>query len=210
MRAFLTFVWFLCCGYSTIPCFWFAAHPFAHYWRKQRRSPYYALLPIWAVIIAATLAITWHWRHARLYTTPWAWLTGLPLLLVGLRVYRLAHQNFSDAQIIGRPELEAGAREQRLVTSGIRTRIRHPIYLGHLLEMLGWAVGSGLTAVWILIAWAIATGAVMIRMEERELESRFGEQYHAYKRAVPAIVPLPLRFYSQRLGPKTDDRQPTT
>ena len=36
---------------------------------------------------------------------------------------------------------------------------------------------------------AIVTGAVMIRAEERELLTRFGEEYRAYQRRVPAIVP---------------------
>lgn len=189
MRVFLTFVWFLCCGYSTIPLFWFAAHPFAGFWRKQHRSPYYALLPIWAALIVITCVATWRWHADRVYTTAWAWLPGVAVLLLGIRVYQLAHQDFSDAQIMGRPELEARNQEQRLVTSGIRTRVRHPIYLGHLLEIIGWAVGSGLVVLWLLIAWGLATGAIMIRMEEHELESRFGEQYREYKRKVPAILP---------------------
>jgi protein-S-isoprenylcysteine O-methyltransferase Ste14 len=187
LRIFLIFVWFLCCGYSTIPLFWFAAHPFAGFWRRQRRSPYYALLPIWAAMIAATCVITWRWRYARLYDTAWAWIPGVIVLLLGIRVYRLAHQGFSDAQIMGRPELEGNQAEQCLVASGIRSRMRHPIYLGHLLEMIGWALGSGLTVVWVLIGWAVLTGALMIRIEERELDSRFGKQYRKYKSNVPAL-----------------------
>jgi len=40
-----------------------------------------------------------------------------------------------------------------------------------------------------LTAFAIATGALMIRMEEAELEQRFGEDYREYKRRVPAFFP---------------------
>jgi protein-S-isoprenylcysteine O-methyltransferase Ste14 len=55
--------------------------------------------------------------------------------------------------------------------------------------MIGWAIGSGLVVVWWLIAFAVITGAIMIRMEERELEARFGEQYRRYKSSVPVILP---------------------
>jgi len=40
-----------------------------------------------------------------------------------------------------------------------------------------------------LTAFAVATGAVMIRMEDEELERRFGEEYLAYRKTVPTILP---------------------
>jgi protein-S-isoprenylcysteine O-methyltransferase Ste14 len=42
---------------------------------------------------------------------------------------------------------------------------------------------------WLLTAFAIAAGAVMIRMEDAELEKRFGEEYTAYRNHVPAVLP---------------------
>ncbi len=82
-----------------------------------------------------------------------------------------------------------GHREQRLVTSGIRAHIRHPVYLGHLCEMLTWSVGTGLAVCYGLTAFALVTGAIMIRLEDRELEQRFGEAYREYRRKVPAVLP---------------------
>jgi len=35
----------------------------------------------------------------------------------------------------------------------------------------------------------LVTGAVMIRMEDRELEERFGAAYTAYRQSVPAVLP---------------------
>ncbi len=80
-------------------------------------------------------------------------------------------------------------REQYLVTSGIRSHVRHPVYLGHLCEMLGWSIGTGLLACWLLTAFAIATGAMMIRMEDAELEERFGEAFTRYRLQVGAVLP---------------------
>jgi protein-S-isoprenylcysteine O-methyltransferase Ste14 len=42
---------------------------------------------------------------------------------------------------------------------------------------------------WVLTAFAIVTGAIMIRTEEKELVERFGEAYRDYQQEVPAIVP---------------------
>ena len=48
---------------------------------------------------------------------------------------------------------------------------------------------AGLVIVVALTAFAVITGAVMIRLEDRELEERFGEPYREYRRTVPAVVP---------------------
>jgi protein-S-isoprenylcysteine O-methyltransferase Ste14 len=40
-----------------------------------------------------------------------------------------------------------------------------------------------------LAGFAIVTGVVMIRIEDSELEQRFGERYRTYRRTVPAVIP---------------------
>jgi len=104
-------------------------------------------------------------------------------------LYAKSGKSFSTKQLGGLPEVRGGNREQRLVTDGIRSRVRHPVYLAHLCEMLAWSVGTGLAVCWGLTALAVITGAGMIRMEDAELEKRFGDPYRAYRRSVPAVLP---------------------
>jgi len=73
--------------------------------------------------------------------------------------------------------------------------VRHPVYLAHLCEMLAWSAGTGLAVCWALTGFAMVTGAVMIRMEDRELEQRFGDSYRAYRSSVPGVLP---RVFGQR------------
>jgi len=82
-----------------------------------------------------------------------------------------------------------GHQQQLLVTTGIRSRVRHPVYLAHLCEMLAWSVGTGLVVCFGLTALAVLTGSVMIRMEDVELEKRFGAAYERYRENVPALLP---------------------
>ena len=90
---------------------------------------------------------------------------------------------------LGLGRARTGQHRQQLVTTGIRSRVRHPIYLGHLCEILGWCIGTGLIPLYVLALFAVSTGAVMIRMEDRELEARFGDAYREYRARVPAVVP---------------------
>jgi protein-S-isoprenylcysteine O-methyltransferase Ste14 len=183
--------WLACVVYSSIPWFWFAVHPRVDYWRSRRRSPYRVLLPYWMALWILGGALTWRWRGMVFYSTRWAWLPAGALLLAGFSIYFRASKNFSSAQLGGLPEVQPGHRDQHLVTDGIRAHVRHPVYLAHLCEMIGWSVGTGIVVGYLLTASAIVTGAIMIRMEERELENRFGDQYRAYRRSVPAILPRP-------------------
>jgi protein-S-isoprenylcysteine O-methyltransferase Ste14 len=164
-------------------------HPLAERWRSRRRSPYRVLLPVWMAMWAGMAVITCPWRRVAVYQTPWAWIPALLLLGCGLYLYSRSGKNFSARQLGGLPEVHGGNREQRLVMEGIRAHVRHPVYLAHLCEMLAWSVGTGLAVCWGLTAFAIITGAVMIRMEDAELEKRFGDGYRAYRTRVPAIIP---------------------
>jgi protein-S-isoprenylcysteine O-methyltransferase Ste14 len=147
------------------------------------------LLPVWMIMWVAVTLITLPWRQVELYQVPWAWLPALLLFTCGLYLYSRSGKNFSAQQLGGLPEVDGANREQRLVTEGIRARVRHPVYLAHLCEMLGWSLGTGLAVCWGLTAFAVATGAVMIWMEDAELEERFPSDFRSYKREVPAVLP---------------------
>lgn len=140
---------------------------------------------MWGVVALATQ----RWADALLYRADWTWGFAALLFTGGLYLYAQSGKNFSAKQLGGLPEVHGSNRQQHLVTDGIRSRVRHPVYLAHLCEMLAWSVGTGLAVCWALTAFAVATGAVMIRMEDAELENRFGDSYRAYRRSVPAVVP---------------------
>lgn len=181
--------WLFAIVLSTIPVYWFLVHPRAEYWRRRRGARFRILVPLWLAGWIAMGAITWPWRHVVLYDTPISWLAAAPFFATGLYLYHRSRASFSFAQLIGRPEVQGEGFEQRLVTSGIRARVRHPVYLGHLCELIAWSLGAGLAVIYILTAFAVITGTIMIRMEDDELERRFGEPYRQYRESTPAVIP---------------------
>lgn len=189
MQFLRTLGWLACVVYSTIPLFWLMVHPRAQRWRERAGSPFRVLIPAWILMWAGVGVLTGPWRSVTLYSTPWAWIPAALLFAIGMYLYSRAGAHFSWAQLAGLPEVRIGHHDDRLVTTGIRSHVRHPVYLAHLCEMLAWSVGTGLVVCWLLTAFAIATGAMMIRMEDKELEKRFGEKFRRYQNSVPTVIP---------------------
>ena len=79
--------------------------------------------------------------------------------------------------------------DHQLVTDGIYCVIRHPSYLGLIVNMLGWALafrsGTGL----LLVALALVVVIGRITAEEKLLSRQFGAEYEAYRRCTARLVP---------------------
>ena len=80
--------------------------------------------------------------------------------------------------------------EHEMIADGPYAIVRHPIYTGLLVAFIGSAMAGG---EWrgvfaVLIAWWALWRK--LRLEERWMAERFGQQYEAYCRAVPALVPF--------------------
>jgi protein-S-isoprenylcysteine O-methyltransferase Ste14 len=76
-----------------------------------------------------------------------------------------------------------------LVTTGIYSIIRHPSYLGLVVNMLGWALAfrSGIGV--LLTALVIPPLVARIRAEETLLRLQFGDEYAAYCRRTSRLIP---------------------
>jgi protein-S-isoprenylcysteine O-methyltransferase Ste14 len=119
---------------------------------------------------------------------PWSealFVVGAVMLAAGLgfTVWARVHlgQHWS-----GHVTLKAG---HRLIRSGPYAIVRHPIYTGLLLAIVGTAVAvdevRGVAAVILVLEAHIRK----LRLEERWLTEEFGSEYERYKREVKALIP---------------------
>ena len=180
--------WLLGIVYATIPIYWFAVHPFADKWRARRGKVLPLLGLIWLVEWIIVGSLTFPYRHQRLWTA-WTWIGWALLIALGISVYHRIGKGFGRAKLLGQAELRPEEHPQELVRTGMHGRVRHPIYLAHWAMLTAWTVGAGTVALVALWIFAVVTGFLMVRMEERELVGRFGEQYREYQKAVPAVIP---------------------
>lgn len=77
----------------------------------------------------------------------------------------------------------------RLVTSGIYALIRHPSYLGLLVNALGWALVFRSSVGVVLVGLTLVPLVARILSEERLLRGHFGAEYDAYASRTWRLVP---------------------
>lgn len=76
-----------------------------------------------------------------------------------------------------------------LVTRGIYGTIRHPSYLGLLVNSLGWALAFRSGVGLVLAALTLVPLIARIRAEEKLLNEHFGAEYAAYRARTSRLIP---------------------
>jgi protein-S-isoprenylcysteine O-methyltransferase Ste14 len=98
----------------------------------------------------------------------------------------------SSRALAGQLRIDAAlGADHKLVRAGPYALVRNPIYTSMLLVLCAIAVmvSSWQPFVAALLLFVIGT-KIRVRTEERLLASRFGEDFCAYKRSVPAYLPF--------------------
>lgn len=115
------------------------------------------------------------------FRTPWV-QTWSPWHVVGLAIFVPAFALFVVARLqLGRA-FSVRAKASTLVTTGIYSRIRNPIYVFGTLMSAG--IFIFLHRPWWLLIWVvlIPIQVLRVRKEEQVLEAKFGDAYREYKR----------------------------
>jgi protein-S-isoprenylcysteine O-methyltransferase Ste14 len=142
------------------------------------RTPVVTFLLIPLFVVACELIL----RGGVLAFDPW----GVPLLVLGYAQYRLVG-NFRTAHGGGGPGIDNPPT--RIVTEGPYRLTRNPMYLAHLIFMLGLALTlRSVVALAILVLRAIWFHRRVVADEAR-LTARFGAEYTDYTRRVKRWVP---------------------
>src|SRR5579863_10652133 len=169
-----------------IPIYWLILHPFNSFWRSRVRAAFW---------IAGLAAWTcggvgfWFFRHMLLAATRPSWFAiaaGFALIAVEGYLFVRVERELGSRRLVGHAEL-TGTGE--LFSGGLYARVRHPRYAGMFSAVLGAALLAGTRLLWIVLAVWLPFALLVIRLEEKELESRFGPSYEAYRKRVPPFLP---------------------
>lgn len=170
--------------------FWLVVHPLARFWRRVGYWWGYAA-GFALSIVCATVGFRLRAFVAETDLGASAVSSVLGVLLLGVAVaMRGAWQRqLTAGTMFGLPELAPARYPGRLLTEGIYARVRHPRYLQIVVAIAGWALLSNHLAAYLVVLIVMVEMAAIIPLEERELADRFGAEYEAYRRRVPALVP---------------------
>lgn len=115
----------------------------------------------------------------------WTFWSGAAITACGLlfSVWARRHLGRNWSQAVTLKE------DHKLITSGPYALVRHPIYTGLVLGILGSAVALGEWRGLVALALVFVALWRKLRLEEKWMREHFGESYEAYSRKVAALVP---------------------
>jgi protein-S-isoprenylcysteine O-methyltransferase Ste14 len=114
----------------------------------------------------------------------WSWLGLAPLALGAALLLWVALTSFAEFGKLP-ANVEANWKPKLFLARGPYAHTRNPMYVGELALWLGWAVWFGSPLVAVAAALLFAAMQRLIRREERDLETQFGDAYRSYTAAVP-------------------------
>lgn len=149
-------------------------------------SAFFVLAPGFVAGLVPWWLTGWRVREPLPYWLPLR-IGGSILLAAGVVVLLQAFARFV-VEGLGTPAPVAPT--ERLVVGGLYRYVRNPMYLAVAATIVGQALVLGqLILLPYATAFAIAVVAFVHWYEEPTLRRRFGEEYEAYRRAVPAWWP---------------------
>ena len=119
-----------------------------------------------------------------------AWLEVCGAAMLAMSSFFL-FRSFTDNTFLSPLVRIQSERKQRVVTTGVYSFVRHPMYLGILLFHVG--ASLALESTLLLAAtllYVVPLTAIRIVAEDKVLAAAFGDSFASYRRTVPTLLPL--------------------
>ena len=86
-------------------------------------------------------------------------------------------------------------KNRQLASTGAYSLVRHPLYLGNLLILGGFAVACGnWIVVVVVVFFFLFYYPTAIRYEDHKLEEIFGDEWRSWSKNIPAMFPTRLKW----------------
>jgi len=107
---------------------------------------------------------------------------GTPIVLLSF------YFESKSCSVLGKPQSHP-QEIRKLITSGIYSKMRHPVYLGRMLMNLGFLIIFPIVPMLIVAIVFVIVWYLMALHEEMLLMKKFGRNYKKYREKVPMFIP---------------------
>jgi len=153
-----------------------------HYYRLMYNGvALLTFIPILTTLQATPTVLLGSWTGSIL-------LGGL-LMGLGTLISIAAFREYNLAEFIGWPVGKSSEHQDEFQQSGLLSYVRHPLYLGILIALIGFIVAQPDWKHFLFSLLAFIYIRIGIYFEERKLIQVFGNQYRSYRQRVPMLVP---------------------
>ncbi|HUO14268.1 MAG TPA: isoprenylcysteine carboxylmethyltransferase family protein [Verrucomicrobiae bacterium] len=137
---------------------------------NDRQHVVFTALQIFAVGLVLWYIFTWK-------STPWNAQRDIGTALVMIGAVGIATARYQ----LGR-SFSVTAQARHLVTRGLYSRIRNPIYVFGTILITGVILVLNMPVLWVGLAALVCIQVIRARREARVLEAAFGDEYREYRR----------------------------
>lgn len=129
---------------------------------------------VWLPLAMAACGMWILWRMPYVRHGPMRWV-GMAIVLIGLAGVLVARYTLGKS-------FSVRAKATALVTRGIYSRIRNPIYVSGVVLLVGMAILLGQPIFLLFLAVIIPMQIWRAHNEARVLEEKFGDEYREYRK----------------------------
>ena len=177
-------------GWPLLPIGWIPMHALP--WLRKKIGLFYYLIPLvlWPPLAFVVYVKRSYLMKYHIVLPNSVNFIGWGLLLTGLFLFIYAGMVLKFWGILGVAEVDKKIKS-KLITHGPYSLSRHPVYFAHSLIFTGIFFCTGILSTLAIVFFDFfVTYFIIIPLEERELQERFGEEFTAYKNRVPCFCPI--------------------
>ena len=168
---------------------WFAA-------RLGSRFRFYRLMYNALATVLLVVLLRWMSGDEAVYLfekNTWSNVSALLLMIAGGGIAIASLRHYDLGEFTGFQQLQQNnpaPSHSQLNTSGLNAVVRHPLYLGTLLLLLGLFLLYPKMSSLIFLASVVVYLPFGIYFEEKKLRRQFGQAYAAYQKRVQCLIPF--------------------
>ena len=134
----------------------------------NRQALAFTVIPLVGMTVVMFIVRPSHWDTTH--------ITGLTLAVLGFLLLTIARAQLG-------PSFSVTPQARALVTTGLYSKIRHPVYVFGTICVIGGLIYLGRPKLlWPILLIMLPIQLLRMRAEGRTLEAKFGEEYRAWKK----------------------------